>query len=443
MGITLKDILHDRVRTLLHLETEAGLGCTDPAAIGLAAANAAALLDSQEFDAIEVEVDPNIYKDALAVIIPASGGQCGLELAAAMGAMVGDPTLKLQVFAGMDSPRLEMAKRLVQEGKVSVALHEGPLGIYVRVAVSAAGQTAAAVITGQHDHLEALFLDGQPLPDHPWLSRRVGPEMDLEFIENWLTSLSLAEMAELLDELDSDDLAYIQKSVDMNLKLAEIGLTQASGLGVGQAQLSLVRQGLLKKDMALWGGMLAAAGIDARMGGVMEPAMTLAGSGNHGIAASLPLVAAADFAILEDRQVLVKAVMLSYLVTCYLKALVGRLSALCGCSVASGAGVAAGVTYMLGGPVDRIGGAIKNHLENLATVICDGAKTGCALKVGEAMSSAVKSALLALNGCIVKSTDGIIADTVEDTMRHVGRLGQEGLARMDPVILEILRHKCR
>lgn len=443
MGFTLKDILHDRVRALLHLETEAGLGCTDPAAIGLAAAAAAALLENQEFDAIEVIVDPNIFKDALAVIIPASGGQCGLELAAAMGAIVGDPTLNLQIFAGVDSPRLEIAKRLVQEGKVSVALHEGPPGIYVRVAVSAAGKKAAAVITGQHDHLEALFLEGQPLPDHPWLSRRVSPGMDLESLENWLTSLSLAEMVELLDELDRDDLAYIQKSVDMNLKLAEIGLNQASGLGVGQTQVSLIRQGLLKKDMVLWSGIMAAAGIDARMGGVMQPAMTLAGSGNHGIAASLPLVAAADFANLEDRQVLLKAVMLSYLVTCYLKALVGRLSAMCGCCVASGAGVAAGVTYMLGGPVDRIGGAIKNHLENLATVICDGAKTGCGLKVGEAMSSAVKSAILALNGCIVKSTDGFIADTVEDTMRHLGRLGQEGLARMDPVLLDILRHKCR
>jgi L-cysteine desulfidase len=443
MGITLKDMLHDRARAFLHLETEAGLGCTEPAAIGLAAAAAAALLDSQEFETIEVEVDQNIFKNALAVIIPASGGQCGLELAAAMGVVVGDPTLKLQVFAGMDSPRLEMAKRLVQDGKVSVALHEGPPGLNVRVSVGAGGRTAAAVITGQHDHLEALFLNGQPLPDHPWLSRGGGPGMDLETLEKWLTSLSLAEMAELLDELDSDDLAYIQKSVDMNLKLAEIGLAQASGLGVAQAQVSLVRQGLLKKDMALWGGMLAAAGIDARMGGVMQPAMTLAGSGNQGIAASLPLVAAADFTILEDRQVLVKAVMLSYLVTCHLKALVGRLSALCGSGVASGAGVAAGVTYMLGGPVDRIGGAIKNHLENSATVICDGAKTGCALKVGEAMASAVKSALLALNGCIVKSTDGFIADTVEDTMRNLGRLSQEGLARMDPVVLEILRHKCR
>ncbi|MEJ2093470.1 MAG: L-serine ammonia-lyase, iron-sulfur-dependent, subunit alpha [Syntrophobacterales bacterium] len=442
MGITLKDILHNRASTLLHLETEAGLGCTEPAAIGLAAAAAAALLESHELDTIEVEVDPNIFRNALAVTIPASGGQCGLELAAAMGAAVGDPTLKLQVFAGMDSPRLEMAKRLVQEGKVSVTLHEGPPGIYIKATVSGAGHTIAAVISGQHGHLEALFRDGQPLPKHPWLSRREGPEMDLESLEKWLISLSLAEMVELLNDLDRNDLAYLQKGVDLNLKLAETGFAQSPGLAVGQTQASLVQQGLLKKDMVLWGGMLTAAGIDARMGGVMQPAMTLAGSGNQCIAASLPLVAAADFATLEDRQILLKGVMLSYLVTCYLKTLVGRLSALCGSGVASGAGVAAGVTYILGGSVDQIGGAIKNHLENFATVICDGAKTGCALKVGEAMSSAVKSALLALNGCIVRSTDGFIADTAEDTMRHFGRLSQEGLAQMNPVILEIMRHKC-
>jgi L-cysteine desulfidase len=195
--------------------------------------------------------------------------------------------------------------------------------------------------------------------------------------------------------------------------------------------------------MALTAGMLAAAAIDSRMGGVMLPAITRAGSGNHGIAAGIPIVAAANYAELHQGRGLRHAVALSYLITCAIKAMTGRLSAMCGCAVASGAGVAAGVAYLLGGTVEQIGGALVNHLESTAMLICDGAKTGCALKVGEAVASAVKSALLSLQGTVVRPTDGFIGQTVEDTMRHLGALSRQGLASMDPVILDIMRRQCR
>jgi len=160
----------------------------------------------------------------------------------------------------------------------------------------------------------------------------------------------------------------------------------------------------------------------------MLPAMTLAGSGNHGIAAGIPIVATAGYTELHQGRGLMHAVTLSYLVTCSIKALTGRLSAMCGCAVASGAGVAAGVAYLLGGTVEEIGGALVNHLESTAMLICDGAKTGCALKVGEAVASAVKSALLSLQGAVVRPTDGFIGRTVEDTLRHLGTLSNQGLA---------------
>lgn len=443
MSFTLKDLLHNQARALLHRETEPGLGCTEPAAIGLCAAAAAALLEGKEFDTIEVTVDPNIYKNAMGVIIPGSGGECGIGLAAAMGAAAGDPGLKLQVFAPVDSPGLDKAKRLVQEGKVSTGIKRGQIGLYVKTVVTALGHTGEAVITGQHDHIESLTMDGKPQDGHPLLSRAIDQEVNLEELEDWLISLSLGEMVDLLDELDGDDLSYIQQGIEMNYKLAEYGLAQGPGLGVGKTQNSLIRQGLLKKDLVVWAGILAAAGIDSRMGGVRLPAMTLAGSGNQGIAAGIPIVAVADYITIDDNQVLLKAVTLSYLVTCYLKTNVGRLSALCGSSVAAGAGVAAGVTYLLGGTVEKIGGAIQNHLENYATVICDGAKTSCALKVGEAVSSAVKNALLALQGTVVKPLHGFIGRSPEQTMRHLGRLARQGLANLDPVILDIMVNKCR
>jgi L-cysteine desulfidase len=223
-------------------------------------------------------------------------------------------------------------------------------------------------------------------------------------------------MVDLIGQLDSDDLAYIEEGLTMNLKLAQHGLISSPGLGVGQALQGLVRQGLIKKDMAQWAGILTAAGIDARMGGVNLPAMTLGGSGNQGIAASLPISAVQEFAVIEADEVLLKAVTLSYLLTCYIKSLVGPLSALCGSGVAAGAGAAAGVTYLLGGTVAEIGGAVRNHLENFATVVCDGAKTSCALKVGEAATSAVKSALLALHGVTVSPEDGFMAASPEKTI---------------------------
>jgi L-cysteine desulfidase len=194
--------------------------------------------------------------------------------------------------------------------------------------------------------------------------------------------------------------------------------------------------------MVLAGGIFASAGIDSRMGGAMLPAMTLAGSGNQGIAASTPIVAVTDFTTLEDSLLLVKSVALSYLVTCYIKALAGRIGPLCGSGVAGGAGVAAGVTYLLGGTVEKIGGAIKNHIENFTALICDGAKTSCALKVGEAASSGVKSALMALQGTVVKPVDGIIDESPEATMRNLGKLTRSGLKSMDPAILDIMLHKC-
>jgi len=443
VNFTVKEILHNRVRNLLHLETGPGFGCTEPAAIGLGAAAAASLLNSSELDAIEVTLDPNLYKNALRVIIPGTGGECGHGLAAALGAVAGDPRLRLQVFSRMDPEALGRAQALLQDDKVRVNLKESHQGIYVQTVITAGSHTAASLITGRHDHLESLTLDGQRQETHPLLSRSGREDENLDGLEDWLTSLSLGEMVNLLTDLDADDLSYIQTGIDMNQRLVEYGLRHGPGLGVGHAQQRLVHQGLLKPDMASSAGMLTAAGIDSRMGGVMLPAMTLAGSGNHGIAAGIPIVATAGYPELHQGRGIMKAVTLSYLVTCSIKALTGRLSAMCGCAVASGAGVAAGVAYLLGGTVEQIGGALMNHLESTAMLICDGAKTGCALKVGEAVASAVKSALLSLQGVVVKPTDGFIGVSPEDTLRHLAALARRGLAAMDPVILDIMRRQWR
>ena len=442
MGFTLKDILHNKARHLLHIETDPGLGCTEPAAIGLCAAAAAALLEERDIESIDVVTDPSVYKNAMGVIIPASGGQSGIPLAAAMGAIAGNPKNRLQVFSTVDKQGVQNAESLLKDGKVSAEIEEGHDGLYVKTVVKAGGHTAEAVITSRHDHIVSLAVDGQLLQDHPLLSGIESKDAGTEDLEPWLISLSLDEMVDLSNGLNRDGATYIQRGIDLNMDLVRHGLSHGPGLGVGKTQQSLLRQGLLKNDMALAGGIFAAAGIDSRMGGVMLPAMTLAGSGNQGIAAGTPIVAASEFATMEDNLLLIKSVTLSYLVTCYIKTLAGRVGPLCGSAVAGGAGVAAGVTHLLGGTVDKIGGAIKNHIENTATLLCDGAKTSCALKVGEAVSSGVKSALMALQGTVVKPVDGIIGGSPEETMGNLGKLVRSGLGGMDPAILNIMLNKC-
>lgn len=218
-------------------------------------------------------------------------------------------------------------------------------------------RSAVATITDRHDRIVALTRDGEPVSDHPLLTLPAGDEMDEgNGMEKWLTGLGIEDMIDLLPALDGQDLEYIRRGLEMNRALADYGLFHSSGLGIGKMKASLARQGLLQEDMAFRAGLLAASGVDARMGGVGLPAMTLAGSGNQGIAAGLPILAVAERAAIKDEGDVFRAVALSYLITCYIKARVGRLSALCGSVVASGAGASAGIAYLLGVMVKRSAG---------------------------------------------------------------------------------------
>ncbi|GAB6037538.1 L-serine ammonia-lyase, iron-sulfur-dependent, subunit alpha [Fundidesulfovibrio butyratiphilus] len=440
MGLSIKDILHNNARQILLLETDPGLGCTEPAAIGLCAAVAAALLKPGEIDSVTVETDPNIYKNAMGVIIPHSGFSAGVALAAAMGAVAGDPAKKLEVFSGVEPRGLEKARELLHQGKATATIATGATGLYVKATVVSGGRTATAVVSGCHDTITYRSVDGQELPCDAASERKTGDQL-LPELQEWLLGMTITELTYLLDEMDASDIRYVREGIDLNLALVEYGLSRGPGIAVGRTQLSLMRRGLLKEDMALWASIRTAAGIDSRMGGVPLPAMTLAGSGNQCIAAGVPVVSVARYATLEDESLTMKAVMLSYLVTCCIKAGVGRLSCLCGSGVAAGAGVAAATAYLLGGSAEAVGGAVKNHIACFTPVCCDGAKTSCALKVAELAGSAVKNGLLAISGCVVRATDGIVDQSPEQTMRNLGKVVREGLTGLDPAVLDVMLNK--
>jgi L-cysteine desulfidase len=430
------------VKDVLRMEVAPALGCTEPAAIALGAAAAASLLGEDSITAIEVWVDPNIYKNGVAVSIPGTGGLCGLDVASALGALGGDARLKLEVLEPVTDENVAQAQELLKADAVAVNLLPEQKGLHIRTVVRGQHTVAESVIQDSHDHITSLMLAGSQLSSHPLLSAGHDDtaEDSLEALEAWLKSLSLAELYALVDDLDRQDIQFLKEGVQFNLRLAEYGLKYGCGLGVGKTLDRLVRQRLIQKDMILASKILTSAASDARMAGVKMPAMSSAGSGNHGLTAILPIWAVKDYLTCEERAVL-EAIGLSHIITAFIKAYTGRLSALCGCSIAAGAGATAGIAYLLGGTLYHIAGAIKNLTEDLAGVICDGAKAGCSLKLATAAGTAVQAALFALQGVQVHSTDGIIAPSPEQTMQNIGTLSTQGMIDTDRTILRIMMEK--
>ncbi len=434
MGYTLKCILE--------IEVAPALGCTEPVAISLGAAASASLLSRSEIDHIEVWVDPNIYKNGMAVSIPGTQGLCGLDMASALGALGGDPARSMEVLDAVDEVALRAAKRLVDEGRVEVHLLTDQIGLYIKTIVHAGEHTAESIIRGLHNNIVSLTLDGTVISNSPLLPAS-GPDersRRLADLEAWLKSRSLGQLLDLLDDLDEADLEFLQAGVDVNVRLADYGLKHGCGLGVGRTLERLTRQGLIQRDMIVAARIRTSSAADARMSGAQLPAMSSAGSGNHGLTAILPIVAVEEFLAVDHRTVL-EAIALSHIITAYVKAYTGRLSAICGCSVAAGAGAAAGVAFLMGGTEQHIAGAIKNLIEDLAGVICDGAKGGCALKLATAAGTAVQAALFSLQGVTVSSTDGIVGWSSEDTMKNIGTLTTEGMIETDRTILGIMLAK--
>ncbi|MBT8345935.1 MAG: L-serine ammonia-lyase, iron-sulfur-dependent, subunit alpha [Desulfofustis sp.] len=429
------------VKDILQMEVTPALGCTEPAAIALATAAAASLLKDKEIDGIELWVDPNIYKNGTAAAIPGTNGMTGLDVAAGVGALGGDPQRGLEVLDTVDPLSIDKTKALIASQGVRIHLFEES-GLHVKASLSSGNDRAVAEIKDLHNNIVHLSLNNEDITDSELLSKVAGNsgKSAMALLEEWLMDLTLDDIYEMIDEIDEDDLKFLKKGVEFNVTLAEHGLKYGSGLGIGKAIERLLKQKLLVKDMATSARILTSAAADARMSGVNLPAMSSAGSGNHGLTAILPIWAIKDF-VDHDEETVLRAIGLSHVITAYVKAHTGRLSAVCGCSVAAGAGATAGITYLVGGDVEHMAGAIKNIMEDLAGVICDGAKAGCALKLNTAAGAAVQAALFSLQGINVQDTDGIIGQSTEQTVKNLGTLSHQGMVETDRTILQIMREK--
>jgi L-cysteine desulfidase len=429
------------IKDILRIEVAPALGCTEPAAVALCTAAAGSLLSGKELKSMELWVDPGIYKNAFAVAIPGAKGAIGIDWAAALGFYGGDPELKLEVLEPIDSDSMKMARALINTGDVRINLLKDREGIYIKSKLTTADEAAEAVIEGAHDNLTSLRYNGVPVRNNPLSSSSIKKNSAIHRLEEFLRSRTLAELIGLLEDMDDEDFDFVMRGVQYNLELSKRGLAFGGGLAVGKTLEMLVEKGLIKKDMILEARILTSSACDARMSGVKLPAMSSAGSGNHGLTAILPIWAVKDYVKHSDRKDVLRAIALSHIITGYVKSHTGRLSAVCGCSVAAGAGAAAGTAYLMGGDLHHIASAIKNLIGDLAGVICDGAKAGCALKLATAAGTAVQSALFSLHGVNVKESDGIIDFTPEQTMKNMGQISTRGMIETDRIVLQIMVEK--
>jgi len=438
---------HAEIIGLIKQEVKPALGCTEPIAVALAVAKAAEIISENcpccgswrmkaDFK-LDVAVSGNILKNGMGVGIPGTG-MVGLPVAAALGAVCGNSSLGLEVLKGLTPEAVARAKELVAKGFVHISVADTEHLLYVKATVTVDDNTVAsaevdphayAVIEDDHDRIvETSFAD------KILMSSESAAGLPAEASESPY-DLTVQSIWNFAREAPYEDIAFILEDRTLNLALAEEGLRGNYGLQVGKAIREHQKEVFGDDFMSYAMGMTAAAS-DARMAGSTLPAMSNSGSGNQGITVSMPVIAYALKYKVADEP-LARALFLSNLVAIHIKHYLGKLSALCGCVVAS-TGSACGIVYLQGGGYNEVCYAIKNMAGNITGMVCDGAKVGCAMKVASGVSCAVQSAVLALRGTCIPSTDGIVEDNVEKTIQNVGAIGSAGMKTTDSMILDIM-----
>jgi len=413
-------------------EVVPALGCTEPVSVALAAAIATRKLKGKP-SRIEAFVSPNLMKNGMGVAVPGTG-MVGLPIAAAVGALAGEPEAELEVLKNITATDVEHAKRMLDQQRVSVGVAQVSNILFAKVTVSDGTDEATVIIADGHTKVvsvevngEAIFIaDPQPV---------TGSERPM----NIFSEATAHDIYQFALHVPIEDIQFIAESLELNDALSQEGLTGQYGLQVGATFQRNVDRGLLS------GGLLTdvlrrtSAASDARMDGAMKPAMSNSGSGNQGIAATMPVVVVAEY-IKADAETTVRALMMSHLMAIYIKSYQNKLSALCGATTAS-MGAVAGMTWLLGGRFDQISAAICSMIGDITGIICDGAKTSCAMKVSSSASAAVKAALMALDGIRVTGSEGIVADDVDTSIRNMSALANGAMTQTDVQILDIMVHK--
>lgn len=418
------------ISALLQREVVPAIGCTEPMAVALCTARARELLEHLP-DRIEVRLSANILKNAMGVGIPGTG-MIGLPVAIALGARIGRSEYGLEVLRDVTPQDVEAARQYMSENRISVKLKEGSVPtLYVEVECWHGSRHSMAVIAHTHTGFVYLSLDDEVLLDHRSGTAAESADED--------TALTLRRVYDYAMTTPIEELAFIDEARRLNMAAAELAFTGEYGHSLGRTlrgekELHVMGDTLFSQILAY-----TSAACDARMAGALVPVMSNSGSGNQGIAATVPVAVYAAQTGASEEQTR-RALVLSHLTAVYIKQSLGRLSALCGCVVAA-TGSSCGITCLMGGGYREVTYAVQNMIANLTGMICDGAKPSCSLKVSSGVSTAVMSALLAIEGKCVTSVEGIIDDDVDRSIHNLTAIGRDGMVATDRLVLDIMTHK--
>jgi len=413
----------------LKREIKPALGCTEPVAVAYAASIAKNLL-GEKVKAVDVTVNSNLYKNGMGVFVPGTQ-KTGLFYSVALGVLFGDESKVLEVLEGMPRGAENKAERFLKEADVRIEYLPGKTEVYVEVVAKGEKHSSRVLIVKSHGNVVLRERNGIIIDD-----RREDPGKEAGSKEE-ISELNIKELIRVIQRMTVKDLEFLNPAIEANMKIAKHGVKNKRGVGVGYTLEKLMEKKIMKRDWINKSKALTAGASDARMSGEVFPVYSCGGSGNQGLAASIPVIVMAE-ALNFGEEDLLQGLALSFLVTLYVKQRIGRLSALCGCGVAAGVGSAVAIGNFMGMKPEVIEGGINNIVGNLTGMVCDGAKPGCALKLSTSVGTVMEMMFLAKEGALIQPGEGIVGRKIEDTLNHLETLSYQGMEGADDTILKIM-----
>ncbi|PRR85448.1 Serine dehydratase alpha chain [Clostridium luticellarii] len=412
----LVDILKDQVVP--------ALGCTEPTAVAYAVAKAKEIL-GEAVDKLDIYVDKNILKNGKEVGIPGTDKK-GILTAAALSVVVGKSEYRLQVLKDVSDKSLKCALNLIDRNIIKLNLKKDARGLYIEVIARKNNNFSRVVIKNSHLNIVFMEKNGKCI----FSKEEKNDKVDGLALKDRIKEFTVEEFKDFVDNISYEKIRFIEDGINMNEKIGKAGLKLDLGIGIGHLFNDSSSVGQYAKA-------ITSAASEARMSGYPLPVMSSAGSGNHGLVAILPIAVMGE-KMKADRDKIVRSVALSHLVTIYIKSYTGALSPVCGCGVAAGVGASAGLSYLTGGNLSQIKGAIKNMIAGISGMICDGAKIGCSYKLAISVNAALDAANMANKNIFIPSGDGILDESAEKTIQNLGRVSVEGMSNTDGVILDLM-----
>ncbi|SFF47917.1 L-cysteine desulfidase family protein [Sunxiuqinia elliptica] len=413
---------------ILHEELMPAMGCTEPIAIAYAAAMATKVLGQQP-DRVLVEASDNIIKNVKSVVVPNTGNLKGIEAAAVAGVIAGKAELMLEVISTVSADERLAMKEFLSTKDIRVQASKSGLIFDIVVHVFKGDDEATVQISHFHTNIVHISKNKEVLQhdsDCDEVSHQPQTDRSIMSVEGILQFAEAVEISEVA--------AILQRQIDYNYAIAQEGIKHSWGANVGSVLLSTWGTDIKNRARAL-----AAAGSDARMSGCELPVMIVSGSGNQGLAASVPVI---EYAKEQgaDQETLYRALLVSNLITIHQKTGIGRLSAYCG-AVSAGIGAGAGIAWLDGGRFKEVAHTVVNALAIVSGIVCDGAKPSCAGKIASAVEAGILGYLMYKNGQQFYGGDGIVVKGVENTIKNIGRLGSVGMRETDQEIIRMMLEK--